>query len=65
MSLKAFHVFFIAVSIVLSVGFGTWAVRGYMVEGGGLYLIWVTIAAAGAVGLGIYEANVVKKLKHL
>lgn len=30
MSLKAFHVLFIAVSLALCVGFGAWAVREFM-----------------------------------
>ncbi len=30
MSLKAFHVVFIAVSLVLCAGFGVWAVREFM-----------------------------------
>ncbi len=29
MSLKAFHVLFVAASVVLGLGFGGWAVRGF------------------------------------
>ena len=30
MSLKAFHIFFIAVSVALAVGFGAWGVNEYL-----------------------------------
>ena len=63
MSLKAFHLFFITVSIVLAVGFGTWAVQGYRAEGGGQYLAWIIAAFGGAIGLAIYEVKVLKKFK--
>ena len=63
MSLKAFHLFFIAVSIVLAVGFGTWAVQGYRAEGGAQYLAWIAFAAASAIGLAFYEVTIVKKFK--
>ncbi len=29
MSLKSFHIVFVSVSILLTVGFGLWAVRNY------------------------------------
>jgi hypothetical protein len=42
MSLKAFHVFFVAVSTLLSLGFGVWAVSDYQRTGSG-----------GTLGMGI------------
>lgn len=63
MSLKAFHVFFITVSIVLAVGFGAWAWRAYSVEGGGVNLVWMALAFVGAIGLAVYEVQVLKKFK--
>ncbi len=38
MSLKAFHIFFIAVSTLLCVGFGIWATRDFNQSGNGLHL---------------------------
>jgi hypothetical protein len=63
MSLKAFHLFFISASIVLSIGFGTWAAREYVSSGGAINLLWLGVAAIGAVGLAVYERSVLKKFK--
>ena len=35
MSLKAFHVFFVSISILFCLGFGWWALQGYLVSGDG------------------------------
>ena len=35
MSLKAFHVFFVIVSVLCALGFGAWAVGDYMRTGKG------------------------------
>ena len=64
MSLKTFHVFFITMSIVLALGFAAWAWRAYSAEGGGLNLAWTVLAVGGAVGLAVYEVNVLKKFKR-
>lgn len=64
MSLKAFHVFFISASIVLALGFGVWAWRAYSAQGGAVNLAWTALAFAAAVGLTVYEVNVLKKFKR-
>ena len=64
MSLKSFHVFFIAVSIVLAIGFGIWASREYVAQGGVLNLFWIGVATGGAIGLAFYERTVLKKFKR-
>ena len=38
MSLKAFHVFFVIVSVLCALGFGAWAVADYMRTGKGSVL---------------------------
>jgi hypothetical protein len=38
MSLRSFHVFFIAVSIVLAAGFGTWGLLNHYIVPGALSL---------------------------
>ena len=63
MGLRAFHLFFITVSIVMSVGFGAWAVGEYSARGGAINLFWIGLAGVGAVVLAIYESKVVKKFK--
>lgn len=35
MSLKAFHVVFVALATILSAGFGVWEIRAWKVAGGG------------------------------
>jgi hypothetical protein len=65
MSLKAFHIVFIVLSILMSVGVGGWAINAYL-NGAG-----VGIAVLGAVslliglGLGIYGRYFLKKLRDL
>ena len=58
MSLKAFHVFFISVSVLLCFGFGVWCFRnnGYTGMGVGSLLI--------GVGLIVYEISFLRKLKN-
>ena len=46
MSLKAFHIFFIAVSIVLSIGLGTWGIHDWL-AGAGDRLLRFRLRVAG------------------
>jgi hypothetical protein len=64
MSLKAFHIVFIAASIVLAFGFAAWSIHAYRTEGGGSHLAFGVASAACGVGLGFYGRYVLKKLKH-
>ena len=65
MSIKAIHLIFIILSIVLSMGFGIWGLgfacheinRGYCLAG------WIGILIA--FGLGIYGWYFIKKMKTL
>lgn len=63
MSLKAFHVFFISVSVLLCLGFGWWCFSSDSARGREGY------SAAGAVSfllglaLVVYEVNFLKKFK--
>ena len=63
MSLKAFHVVFIAVSTVLCLGFGAWAIREYMARGGTGLLLGGIGALIAAVGLVLYGRWFLNKLK--
>lgn len=64
MSLNAFHVLFISLSIVLAIGFGAWAAREYVNQGGVMNLAWSVVAAGGAIGLAFYERGVLRKFKR-
>lgn len=65
MSLKIFHIVFIALSVVLSAGLGAWGIHSYLAEGtlGGLAL-GVLFFITGAVLL-IYGIRFWKKMKEM
>ncbi len=63
MSLKAFHVVFVAMCVVFATGFGFWAVRNYGSSGEVASLVWGIGSFAGAVGLCIYGVWFLRKLK--
>jgi len=64
-SLKIFHIIFIALSVVMSAGFGAWGVQRYLVTGsrGGLGL-GVLFFLTGA-ALLVYGIRFWKKMKEL
>ncbi|MFQ5568833.1 MAG: hypothetical protein ACE5G0_04110 [Rhodothermales bacterium] len=65
MSLKAFHIFFIALSTLLSFGFGVWGVYDFFAYGG----VWSLVLGSGSFVIGIvlifYGINFLHKLKHI
>jgi hypothetical protein len=65
MSLKAFHLLFISLSIVLSVAFGMWAITTYRADGAMFSLVAAVAGFAGAAGLGVYEAAFVRKCRRI
>lgn len=65
MSLKAFHIFFIAVSILLAFGFAAWEIKGFAEGGNALQLAGGILSVIVAVGLILYGIRFMKKLKHV
>jgi hypothetical protein len=65
MSLKAFHLLFISLSIVLAVAFGLWSAELYAQGEPAAYLVTAIASFAGAAALGIYEARVLRKFRRL
>ena len=65
MSLKAFHIFFIALSILLAIGFGIWELQAYADSHSTGQLIAGMASFIVAVGLIIYGVRFLKKLKHI
>jgi hypothetical protein len=65
MSLKIFHIVFIALSVALSAGLGAWGIQTYLVEGStqGLAL-GVLFFVTGAVLL-VYGVYFWKKMKEM
>jgi hypothetical protein len=65
MSLKAFHVIFITAAILLSFGLGVWMLRAYNEVGGRAELVYGIVAIGIGIGLVVYEAMFLKKLKNI
>lgn len=60
-SLRAFHVFFIFVSVALALFFGIWCIK----QGGVIQLISAFISFALGVGLTVYLFVFIKKVREL
>jgi hypothetical protein len=65
MSLKGFHIVFIAFSTLLALGVGGWCVWLDLVEGTSAYLVGAVASFAVAVGLVIYGVWFYRKMKRL
>jgi hypothetical protein len=66
MSLKAFHLLFISLSIALAIIFGLWALDAYRGAGGGAgYLTTAAVSLASAGALVWYEVFFLRKARKL
>lgn len=65
MSLKTFHVVFIAAAILLSLFCGGWAVHNFLHEGGPGILVFGLGAFGSAVALIYYSKTMLRKLKDI
>ena len=63
MSLKAFHVLFITVSVLLCLGFGAWCLSSDYAKGRTAYTVAGCIAFVLGAVLVLYEFMFLKKLK--
>jgi len=61
MSLKAFHLVFVLLSILFSFVFGIWGVM----SGGTAELVLGVISLVGMVGMSVYLFFFLKKFKHV
>ena len=65
MSLKIFHIVFIALSVVLSAGLGAWGIQRYLADGsGGALGLGLLFFVTGAVLL-VYGIRFWKKMREL
>lgn len=64
MSLKAFHVIFVVVSMLLAGGFAIWAISQYRISGDLGLLIGGVISGVLFLGLGVYGRWFLRKLKN-
>ena len=65
MSLKGFHIVFIAFSTLMALGVGGWCIWVDLVEGAPIYLAGAIASFATAVALVIYGVWFYRKMKRL
>ena len=66
MSLKAFHIFFIAISAILMTGLGVWSLAQYLYAGAGnLYLVLGPLSLLASASLIFYGQRFLKKMKGI
>lgn len=65
MSLRAFHLLFITLSVVLTAFFAAWAYGQYRAEQDFSYVIAAVVSLAAGIGLVAYGAAFLKKTKRL
>ena len=65
MSLKTFHLFFIALSTLVAFGFGVWGVYVFLQEQTASYLIMGILSMAVGIGLIFYAVRFMQKLKEI
>jgi hypothetical protein len=64
-SLKAFHVFFIALSVLMSFGVSGWNASAYSQSGGTAFLVQAIFWGVTGVGLIVYGVLFLRKYKRL
>jgi hypothetical protein len=65
MSLKAFHIFFIALSTLTAFGFSMWLLSGYMKSESIDHLVGAALSLIAGAGLIVYGIRFLRKLKHV
>ena len=65
MSLRAFHLFFIALSVVLAAFFAAWASGQYRLEHEPLYAFTSVMALVAGGGLAVYGTKFQRKTRNL
>ena len=65
MSLRAFHLFFIVLSVLLAAFVAAWAVGQYRVDHAAVDAVWGVGAVVLGGGLVVYGAAFQRKTRHL
>ena len=65
MSLKGFHVFFIAVCLIFLIGLGVWGIRDFQATGRRMSIYLGLGSLAATIVLGAYGVWFLRKLRHL
>ncbi len=64
MSLKAFHILFVTISMILAGGFAVWAVRQYTISGELGLLVGGVVSGLIFIAMGVYGRWFLRKLKN-
>lgn len=65
MGLRNFHLFFIALSVLLAAFVVAWATGQYRLEHEGVYIVWMVAGAGAGAGLAVYGAQFQRKTRNL
>jgi hypothetical protein len=65
MSLKAFHIVFVAASILLAFFVGVWLLHDYQATREVAELVMGILCVLAGVGLVFYGRSILRKLKHI
>jgi hypothetical protein len=65
MSLKAVHIAFITLSVLLAIGFGVWETWNYLESENPLQILAGILAFAAGGGLIVYGIRFLRKLKNV
>ena len=65
MSLKAFHLFFISTSVLLSLGIGGWSVQSYLTDSHAVGILVGIFFIILGITLVYYEFRFIRKFKHV
>jgi len=65
MSLKAFHIVFVAASVILMAFLTGWSFLAYQETHAADYLVWSLCAACSVVGLVVYGRFFLRKLRNI
>jgi hypothetical protein len=65
MSLKAFHLFFISISVLLSFGVGGWGIQSYLTDSNEVGILVGIFFIILGFSLVYYELRFVRKFKHV
>lgn len=64
MSLKAFHIFFISLSVILALGFGVWGIRDYTLSGNTGNLSLGLASLVSSAGIIFYLVWFLRKIRQ-
>jgi hypothetical protein len=65
MSLRAFHLLFIALSVILTAFFAAWAAGQYRIEHDSGYIVAAAVSLAAGAGLAVYGAAFQRKTRQM